>query len=61
MKYIYLHETSCKSVLRVNMKNKFHSRKFASTVKNGLKLIENQAQIRERLKSQQTTIGSVIA
>ena len=34
-------ETSCKSVLTVNMKNKFHSRKFASTVKNGLKLIEN--------------------
>jgi FtsH-binding integral membrane protein len=34
-------ETSCKSVLTVNMKNKFHSRKFVSTVKNGLKLIEN--------------------
>jgi hypothetical protein len=37
----HLHETSCKSVLTVNMKNKFHSRKFVSTVKNGLKLIEN--------------------
>ena len=36
-----IHETSCKSVLTVNMKNKFHSRKFVSTVKNGLKLIEN--------------------
>jgi hypothetical protein len=36
-----IQETSCKSVLTVNMKNKFHSRKFVSTVKNGLKLIEN--------------------